>query len=131
MVLKDYFINGRFKIRKKVEAKYGFTRPFTKDEKRILKKEIDQRMWQKIRARGRYNFRKIKFIKHLVRLRVPGHSIKGVSIPGSKLIRYVKHKEIREASLKYFKAKQRERKRLAKTSVKLERKRRSLRKNGN
>ncbi len=110
MPSKKYFKDSRLKLRKKVKEKYGLaadTGPLTKEQKTLVKKEVDSRMWQKIRARGRYQFRKICFEKNRVRLRIPGYSLKGVSIPASKLVRHFSVQEVRRAAAKYMRLKER------------------------
>ena len=103
----DYFTRGRFKIRKKVEEKYG-PGPYTKEQKREMRKEVDKRMWMKLRARSRYSYRKIRFEKNRVNLNVPGYYAKrGTTFTASQLIRHFKPEEIRRAAAKYLKLKER------------------------
>ncbi len=52
---KKYFKESRLKIREKVKEKNGLTTAdtLTKEQKKLVKKEVDAKMWKKIRARGR------------------------------------------------------------------------------
>jgi hypothetical protein len=108
MPQKKYFKESRLKIREKVKEKYGLTTAdtLTKEQKKLVRKEVDAKMWEKIRARSRYQFRKIHFEKNRVRLRVAGYSIKGVSIPASKLVCHFSAQEIRRAAEKYLRLKE-------------------------
>jgi hypothetical protein len=103
---KEYFKEAKLKIKKRVEKKYG-PGPYSKEEKKKMRKECKDKYWQKIRARGHYEFRKIRFENNRVRLRIDGYSIKGVSFLPSKLIRHFKPEEIRRAAAKYLKLKER------------------------
>jgi len=103
---KEYFRNGRIKIKRKVEQEYG-AGPYTKEQKREIRKEVKKRMMLRNRARISYSFRKIHFLKGRVRLRIPGYSLKGVSFLASQIIRHFKPEEIRRAALKYLRLKER------------------------
>jgi hypothetical protein len=102
----EYFKNARLKIKQKVEQQFG-AGPYTKEQKQFIRKEVKKKMMMKIRARLSYEFRKIRFEKNKVRLRIPGYNIKGVSFFPSQLIRHFKPEEIRRAASKYLKLKER------------------------
>jgi len=106
MRTKDYFKNGKIKIRKKLEKELG-SGPYTKEQKSYIRKEVKKRMMMKIRAQSRYEFNKIRFEKNRVRLRIVGYPLKGVSFFPSQLIRHFKPEEIRRAATKYLKLKER------------------------
>ena len=101
----EYFKKAKLKIKKRIETKYG-PGPYTKEQNKKMRKEAKDKYWQKIRARGHYEFRKIRFEKNRVRLRIPGYSIKGVSFFPSQLIHHFKPCEIRKAAAKYLKLKE-------------------------
>jgi hypothetical protein len=102
---KEYFISARLKIRKRVEQKYG-PGPYTKEQRTLINREVEKKMWEKHRAQSRYQFRKIRFEKGRVRLRINGYPLRGVSITASKLIRHFTPQEIRRAAEKYLKLKE-------------------------
>jgi hypothetical protein len=103
---KEYFKNAKLQIRKKVEKELG-SGPYTPDQIKYIRKEVKKRMMKKIRAHSKYEFKKIRFEKNRVRLRIPGYALKGVSFLPSQIIRHFKPEEIRRAATKYLKLKER------------------------
>ena len=101
----EYFQKAKLKIKKKVEQKYGVG-PYSAEQKQMIRKEVKKQMMLKIRAKLHYEFRKIRFEKNKVKLRIPGYSIKGVSFFPSQLIHHFKPCEIRKAAAKYLKLKE-------------------------
>ena len=91
----------RFKIRKKVLKKYG-SGPFSKATLRLIRREVDEKVRLQMKNQSRYQCNKIKFERGRVRMRLPGHPIKGVVILASKLIHHLKPEEKRRAALKYL-----------------------------
>ena len=97
---------GRLKIRKKVELKYGFG-PYSNEVRQKIRKEVEKKMWIKIRARIRYQNRKVHFEKNRVKLFVAEYySKKRRSFLASQLIRHFKPAEIRRAAAKYLRLKE-------------------------
>jgi len=103
-ISKEYFVEGRKKIRLKVLAKHG-PGPYTKEEKHKIDKEVRKRMEKKHRARSHYECMKIEFQKRKVHLRVPKFGYKKLSFRPSQLIQHFTPQEIRRAAAKYMKLK--------------------------
>jgi hypothetical protein len=92
----------RLRIRKNVVRNYG-SGPFSKATKRLIRREVDE----KVKLHMENKLYKIKFERGRVRVRLPGHPIKGVTIWVSKLIHHFNPEEIRRAALTYLIAKAR------------------------
>ena len=56
MPSKKYFKESRLKIREKVKEKYGLTTAdtLTKEQKKLVRKEVDAKMWEKITLSKNY-----------------------------------------------------------------------------
>jgi len=105
-VTKEYFIEGRKKIRSKLLEKYG-PGPHSQEVKNKINREVSKRMERKNRARLYHQFMKIEFQRRMVRLRVPRFGYKKVSFRPSQLIKHFSPQQIRCAAAKYLKIKQR------------------------
>ena len=102
---KEYFIQGRKKIRARVEAKYGGG-PFSQKEKQGINKEVKRKMQLKLRAKHYYEYMKIQFDRRRVRLYVPKCGHVKMSFRPAQLIQHFRPQEIRRAAEKYVKLKQ-------------------------
>ena len=105
-VSKEYFVQGRRKIRLKLLAKYG-RGPHTKEMRQKINREVKRKMELKNRARIHYQLMKIEFERRKVRLRVPKFGYKRLSFRPSQLIQHFTPEEIRRAAAKFMKLKQR------------------------
>ncbi len=105
-VTKEYFIEGRKKIRQRLLAKHG-PGPYTKEERQKINQEVRKRMEKKNRARIHHQFMKIEFDKQKVCLRVPNFGYKKLKFRPSQLIKHFSPQEIRRAAVKYMKLKRR------------------------
>ena len=103
-ISKEYFVEGRKKIRLRLLAKYG-QGPHSKEIRQKINKEVIRKMALKNRARLHYEFMKIQFENRKVRLNVPKFGYKKLSFRPSQLIRHFTPQEIRRAAAKYMKLK--------------------------
>ena len=103
-VSKEYFVEGRKKIRLKLLAKYG-KGPHTKEMRLKINREVQRKMELKRRAREHYQLMKIEFEKRKVSLRVPKFGYKRLCFRPSQLIQHFTPNEIRRAAAKFMKLK--------------------------